>query len=66
MKKRDITILQKITQEAALVAEILDGIEESGFLKNEEKKRAISMTLINIGELVKNHPNSKQYGIYLH
>ena len=32
----------------------LDGYDERAFLTNEDKKRASAMTLINIGELVKN------------
>ena len=54
MKNRNITILAKIVDEATTVADMLGGIDESAFLSSEEKKRAVCMTFINIGELVKN------------
>ena len=54
MNKRDRIILLKIVEEAVSLAQILDGIDESAFLANDEKMRATCMTLINIGELVKN------------
>jgi len=54
MKKRDKVILSKITDESAVIAKMLNGITESEFLSNDEKMRAVCMTLINIGELVKN------------
>jgi len=54
MKRRDIIILKKIVEESAIIAQMIEGLKESDFLKNVEKQRAIVMTLINIGELVKN------------
>ena len=54
MNRRDRIILQKIVEESTVLATMLDGIEESAFLANEEKMRATCMTLLNIGELVKN------------
>ena len=57
MNKRDITILRKIIEEAAALAHMLHGIEELTFLVNDEKMRAVCMTLINIGELIKNLDN---------
>jgi uncharacterized protein with HEPN domain len=54
MNKRDRIILQKIVEEAAVLTQMLDSVDESAFLTNEEKMRATCMTLINIGELVKN------------
>jgi uncharacterized protein with HEPN domain len=53
MKDRDKTILNKIIEEAAAVSKMLDGIDEPSFLANDEKMRAVCMTLINIGELIK-------------
>ena len=53
MNKRDKIILLKIVGEATALAQILKDIDES-FLANDEKIRATCMTLINIGELVKN------------
>jgi len=52
--KRDISILTKIINEATAVSTMLSGIDEQGFLSNDEKMRATCMTLINIGELIKN------------
>jgi uncharacterized protein with HEPN domain len=54
MNKRNRVILQKIIEESTTLAKMLDGVDESAFLANEEKMRATCMTLINIGELVKN------------
>jgi len=53
MSKRDKIVLQKIVEESAVLTHILDGLDESAFLANDEKMRATCMTLINIGELVK-------------
>ena len=52
MNKRDETILRKILEESNALSSIINGIDESLFLKNDEKTRAVCMTLINIGELV--------------
>ena len=65
MTKRETSILTKIIEEATTVSNMLLGIDEQGFLSNDEKMRATCMTLINIGELIKNldfefrqkHPN---------
>ena len=54
MNKRDRIILVKIIEETTMLAKMVDGIGESDFLANDEKMRAVCMTLINIGELVKN------------
>ena len=54
MNQRDKAVLQKIVEEAAVLTQILDGVDESAFLANDEKMRATCMTLINIGELIKN------------
>jgi len=58
MNERDKNILLKIVEEAAALAQMLHGIDESAFLTNDEKMRATCMTLINIGELVKNLDDS--------
>jgi len=57
MNKRDIIILHKIVEESAVLTQMLDGIDEALFLANDEKMRAVCMTLVNIGELVKNLSN---------
>jgi uncharacterized protein with HEPN domain len=54
MNKRDKIILHKIIGESAVLARILEGVDESVFLVSDEKMRAACMTLVNIGELVKN------------
>jgi uncharacterized protein with HEPN domain len=54
MTERDKTILRKIIEESSVVAKILHGLDEANFLANDEKQRATTMSLINIGELVKN------------
>ena len=54
MNNRDKSILIKIIKETAVIADIIYKLDESTFLASEEKMRAVNMTLINIGELVKN------------
>ena len=54
MSRRIRTILDKIMQEAAALAQIVHQLDESAFLQSEITMRATCMTLINIGELVKN------------
>jgi uncharacterized protein with HEPN domain len=38
-------------EEARLVGKFMSGVEYDGFMQNEEKKRAVTQTLANIGEL---------------
>lgn len=54
MQHRDRICLQKIIKEIDIGKEMLgtDSLDE--FLQNEMLKRAISMTVINVGELIKN------------
>ena len=40
--------------EISLARELLDGVSQEQFSTDERTARAVSMTLINIGELVKN------------
>jgi uncharacterized protein with HEPN domain len=58
MTEREKAILGKIIEETDVLGRILDGIDEEEFLLNDEKMRAVCMTLINIGELVKNLDDS--------
>jgi uncharacterized protein with HEPN domain len=58
MSKRDRIVLNKIVEEAEILTRILLSVDEAAFLANDEKMRAICMTLINIGELVKNLDDS--------
>jgi uncharacterized protein with HEPN domain len=57
MNNRDYQLLKKIADEILIAEAILDGVMEEDFLGDEKLKRAVSMTLINIGELVKNLSN---------
>ena len=54
MNERDRQILIRLRGEVRLVSQMLDGFELQAFLGDERTKRAVCMTLINIGELVKN------------
>ena len=54
MQHRDKIILQKIVSEIDIGRQMLAGNNLEEFLDNEMLKRAIGMTVINIGELVKN------------
>ena len=54
MQHRDSIILQKILNEIDIGMDMLGGTTLTDFLDNEMLKRALSMTAINIGELVKN------------
>ena len=61
MTSRDSQILTKILSEIAVAGQLLDGVSMENFVSDERTARAISMTLINIGELVKNlTPELKQ------
>ena len=54
MSNRDKIILKKVLAEIDIIDEMVSGFDLRGFLKSEKTKRAVCMTLINIGELVKN------------
>ena len=54
MLHRDRTILVKISEEISIAIEMMDNISLVEFKSNEILKRAVCMTVINIGELVKN------------
>ena len=53
MNDRDRIVLLKIKNEAELLLELTDGYDLQSFLGDEVIMRAVCMTLINIGELVK-------------
>jgi len=53
MDKRDYILLKKILGEADMIADLISGYDCESFIKDEKTKRAVCMTLINIGELVK-------------
>lgn len=54
MQHRDAIILKKIISEIDVASEMIDGCSLESFLEDEKLKRATSMTIINIGELIKN------------
>lgn len=54
MSRRDKIILQKVISEINIGNEMLGDTQLEEFLQDEKLKRAISMTVINIGELIKN------------
>ena len=53
MDKRDRIILEKILKETTVITELIVGFDCGSFVGDEKTKRAVCMTLINIGELVK-------------
>ena len=54
MTSRDNRLLTKILSEIAVAGQLIEGVTMEDFINDERTARAISMTLINIGELVKN------------
>lgn len=54
MANRDRTILKKVLSECEIVQDLLAGFDKEAFLADERTKRAVCMTFVNIGELVKN------------
>ena len=54
MNNRDYQILQKIIIEIRIIDQLIEGFDIEKFLEDERDKRAVCMTLINIGELVEN------------
>ena len=54
MQRKDRIILTKILSEINVALEMLGDADMEAFLADEKLKRAVGMTVINIGELVKN------------
>lgn len=54
MQHRDYTIIMKILDEIEIGLKMIQNMDIEKFLKDEVTKRATAMTVINIGELVKN------------
>lgn len=54
MQRRDYIIIEKILSEIKIADEMLEDTDLNAFLSDEKLKRAVGMTVINIGELVKN------------
>jgi uncharacterized protein with HEPN domain len=53
MNSKDARILNKIVSEIEVIEMLVEGFDESSFATDERTKRAVCMTLLNIGELVK-------------
>ena len=53
MQHRDYIAVKKIVEEMKTGIELLNGDSVETFLENELLKRALAMTCINVGELVK-------------
>ena len=54
MQHRDLIVLKKVIDEINVAEEMLKDVQLEDFLNDEVLKRAVSMTIINIGELIKN------------
>ncbi len=63
MQHRDKTILHKVLAEISVGCDMLGETNLAGLIADEKLKRALSMTVINIGELIKNITDStrKEY-----
>jgi uncharacterized protein with HEPN domain len=53
MQHRDRVCVLKIIKEIDVGTELIGDATQEAFLQNEMMKRAVSMTVINVGELVK-------------
>ena len=54
MQRRDYIIIKKILNEIDIAFQLLGDADIDEFLTDEKIKRAVCMTVINVGELVKN------------
>jgi len=54
MNNRDKLVIKKILSEIEVIEQLITGFDVAGFIADERTKRAVCMTLINIGDLVKN------------
>lgn len=54
MEHRDIIILRKVLSELQIADDMMGQTTLEAFLSDEMLKRAVCMTVINIGELIKN------------
>jgi len=50
---RDKAVLLVIQRELIILSELTDNLEKAVFMKSEKDQRAVIMTLLNIGEKVK-------------
>ena len=61
MDNRDSTVLKKISSELSIISDMITGYNCETFTNDEKTKRAVCMTLINIGELVKILPDNVKH-----
>ena len=54
MQRRDEIVVKKVISEIEIGLEMLGDTDLDAFLNDEKLKRALGMTVINIGELIKN------------
>lgn len=54
MQRKDVIIIKKVLSEITICFQMLGEASIDEFLIDEKLKRAVTMTVINIGELVKN------------
>lgn len=54
MERRDEIILRKVLSEIQMAKTLMNDCSLDEFIANELLKRAVCMTVINIGELIKN------------
>ena len=64
MQRKDRIVLSKICNEIDIALEMMGTESFESFDENEMKKRAVCMTVINIGELVKNLSSENERRIY--
>lgn len=53
MNNRDFQIISKILKEIEVTEDLINGFDLDKFSSDERTKRAVCMTIINIGELTK-------------
>lgn len=58
MNERDRQIILRLKSEIRIIDTLIQGFDVDAFLSDERTKRAVCMTLINIGELVKSLSDS--------
>ena len=58
MNNRDRTVVGKVLDEIAIAESLMQNEDLASFLEDEKLKRAVCMTVINIGELVRSEENS--------
>ena len=63
MEHRDEVILRKVLSEIDIAENMMGDHSLAEFSDNEMLKRAVCMTVINIGELVKNLSESPRYSL---